>query len=93
MSGEFEGKASTGLKPNFVPLDMGSVGPISVKLINLMKNSLILVTKHCKKKKKRETHEKEGITISFFPVAGFFFITPWTTETTSTKAKKKKKRT
>jgi hypothetical protein len=42
-------------------------------------------------KKRRETHEKEGITVSFFPssVAGFFFITPWTTETASTKAKKK----
>jgi hypothetical protein len=48
-----------------------------------------------KKKKKRETHEKEGITVCFFPssVAGFFFITPWITETASTKAKKKKNRT
>ncbi len=43
-------------------------------------------------KKRRETHEKEGITVSFFPssVAGFFFITPWTTETASTKTKVKK---
>ena len=72
-------------------LEMGPVGLTSVKLASLMKNSLILVTKHCKKKKKRETHKKEGITICFFPssVAGFFFITPWITETASTKAKKK----
>ncbi len=69
-------------------LEMSLAGPTSVKSASLMKNSLILVTKHCKKK--REAHEKEGITVSFFPssVVGFFFITPWTTEAVSTKAKK-----
>ncbi len=31
---------------------MGPAGPTSVKSASLMKNSLILVTNHCKKKKK-----------------------------------------
>ena len=44
--------------------EMGPAGPTSEKSINLMKNSLIPVTKHCKKKK-RETHEKD--LFLFFP--------------------------
>ena len=71
--------------------EMGPAGPTSVKSASLMKNSLILVTKHCKKKKEKHMRRRRLLFL-FFPssVAGFFFITPWITETASTKAKKKK---
>jgi hypothetical protein len=64
--------------------EMGPAGPTSVKSASLMKNSLILVTKHCKKK--RETHENEGITISFssffsLHLAGLLFHHAMTTKT------------
>jgi hypothetical protein len=65
-------------------------GPTSEKTAKLMKNRVILVAKHCKKK--RERNEKERINVSFFPSAWlvFFFIMPsMVTETASTKAKKK----
>ena len=74
---------------------MGPVGPTSEKAAIHMKNRVILVAKHCKKKKKRERSEKEGITVSFFPSVWlvFFFITPWALkllEIASYKGKKKK---
>ena len=53
--------------------EMGPAGPTSEKSINLMKNSLIPVTKHCKKK--RETHEKDSFLFFPPPWLIFFFST------------------
>jgi hypothetical protein len=70
--------------------EMVPAGPTSEKSASLMKNRVILVTKHCKKKKKRERNEKEGITVYFFPspMAGLLLHHAMDTETASTKAKK-----
>jgi hypothetical protein len=51
---------------HWATLQMGPASPTSEKAAKHMKNIVILVAKHCKKKK-RERSEKEGITVSFFP--------------------------
>jgi hypothetical protein len=68
--------------------EMGPTGLTSEKSTSLMKNRVIFVAKHCKKK--RERNEKEGITVYFFPssVAGLLLHHAMDTETASTKAKK-----
>jgi hypothetical protein len=43
-----------------------SHGPISAKLVILIKNSFILITKHCKKKKEKHMRRR-GLPFIFFP--------------------------
>ena len=77
---------------DWATLEMGPVGLTSVKLASLMKNSLILVTKHCKKKKKEKHMRRRGLPFIFFPPPWlvFFFITPWPLKQQAQSKKKKK---
>ena len=68
--------------------EMVPAGPTSEKSASLMKNRVILVDKHCKKKEKEM--RRRGLPFFFFPPPWlvFFFITPWTLKQQAQRQKK-----
>ena len=74
---------------DWATLEMVHAGPTSEKSASLMKNRVILVAKHCKKKKEKEMRRR-GLPFIFFPPPWlvFFFITPWTLKQQTQRQKK-----
>ena len=73
-------------------LEMGPVGLTSVKLASLMKNSLILVTKHWKKKKKKRNTWEGGDYHLFFSLLRGWLLLYHAMDNWNSKHKGKKKK-